>query len=114
MKFYIILKRSAARVLVAGTLLTCAMLAGGGSIAHATHGGWAMDPSPRYIVNPPPRTIDASCTQAWQDPSGQWHEFPNGEMTLTQGTPLQLHFEFTTQNGARATFTAATNTNIFL
>ena len=54
-------KHSAARVLGAA-LLSCALLAGGGSIAHAEH-------VPRQ-----PQPIDASCTLAWQDWNGAWHD----------------------------------------
>ena len=105
MLFATILRRlsnhSAARVLGAAALLSCALLAGGGSIAHAEHGGGGP--------------IDASCTQEWQDSSGVWQQIPDkADIALAQGTPLRLTFEFSTQNFYRATFAAATNTNIFL
>ena len=71
----------AARVLGAAALLSCALLAGGGSIAHAEHGGGGP--------------IDASCTQEWQDSSGVWQQIPDkADIALAQGTPLRLTFEF--------------------
>jgi hypothetical protein len=92
-----------ARLLVAAALISCALLAGG-SIAHAEHGGG--------------QPIDASCTQEWRDGGGVWHQFPNGEITLTQGTPLRLRFVYTHGNDGDVlypvTFTASTKKNIFL
>ena len=95
-------KRSIAWVLGA-VLISCALLAGG-SIAHAEH--------------PNGGPIDASCTQEWRDSSGVWHQFPDGAITLTQGTPLRLNLGFTHNNDKpymyNVTFSVHTNTNIFL
>jgi hypothetical protein len=100
--------RSAAHVLGAAVLISCALLAGGGSIAHAEH--------------PSGGPIEASCTQQWGDTSGPgstvWHTFSDGEKPLTQATPMRLLIGYTHNSDASAAypvnFTASTNTNIFL
>jgi hypothetical protein len=99
-------EHSTARVLGAAALLSCALLAGGGSIAHAEHAS-----------NSP---IDASCTQAWQDTSGNWRQFADGlrnpfQISLAQGRPLRIGLVYERQeHSPRVDFTATMNTNIFL
>jgi hypothetical protein len=97
-------EHSAARVLGAAALLSCALLAGGGSIAHAEHSGG--------------QPIDATCKQEWRDTSGVWQQFPDGATTFKHGTPLRLLLEFTHGNDKpyiyNVTFSVHTNTNIFL
>jgi hypothetical protein len=104
-------KHSAARVLGAAALLSCALLAGGGSIAHAEHtsGG----------------PIDASCTLAWQDGNGAWHDLPDSPpvsdpdnpppLKILQGRNLRIGLLYERQeHSPRVDFTATMNTNIFL
>src|SRR5688500_11544249 len=81
-------KHSATRVLGAAALLSCALLAGGGPIAHAEHPGGGP--------------IDASCTLAWQDPSGAWHDLPDSPtdptaepLKVLQGRNLRINLFYT-------------------
>jgi hypothetical protein len=109
MLFATILRRlsnhSAARVLGAAALLSCALLAGGGSIAHAEHGGGGP--------------IDASCEQRMREPgSSTSQEFPDSPVSVPRGTQFILRLSYTRGLGAPlggpVAFTATANTNVFL